>query len=72
MKRGFLIGVAAAAALCPMLIAGCATTGPMTTSRTPDLPGGVIHAGSGNPAAVNGTTGSAVVAPAASPALPPR
>ena len=67
MKRGFMIGVAAAAALCPMLFAACATTGPMTTSRTPDLPGGVIHAGTGTPAAINGPT--APVDPAASPVL---
>ena len=72
MKRGFMTGAAVVIALCPMLIAGCtATTGPATTSRTPDLPGGVIHRGSGTPAAVYGPTGP-VEAPAASPVLTPR
>jgi hypothetical protein len=72
MKRGLMAAAAVVIAVCPMLIAGCtATTGPATSSRTPDLPGGVIHRGSGTPAAVYGPTGS--VEPAASPVLvPPR
>ena len=68
MKRGFMTGAAVVIALCPMLFAACATTGPATTSRTPDLPGGVIHRGSGTPAAVAGPT-APVDAPAASPVL---
>jgi len=71
MKRGLMTGAAVVIALCPMLFAACATTGPMTSSRTPDLPGGVIHRGSGTPAAVAGPTGP-VETPAASPVLTPQ